>query len=98
MSFALPADALPPLAYVEPEKLSRAPAAGWDMAGYKLVPLSPTASEVAAEQAKMGELGPKEPIVRSFLTLDAPCGLPRVGSNPRMAAVAAWASLPLTCV
>ncbi len=67
VSFALPADALPPLRYVEAEKPSAAPAVGWDMAGYRLVPLSPTASQVAAEEAKMGEmgeLGPKEPIVR----------------------------------
>ena len=67
-SFALPPDALPPLRYVEAEKPSAAPAVGWDMAGYRLVPLSPTASQVAAEEAKMGEmgeLGPQEPKVRA---------------------------------
>lgn len=66
VSWALPPDALPPLPYVALEAPSAAPAVGWDMAGYRLQPLSPTASEVAAEEAKMGELGPQEPVV-SFL-------------------------------
>lgn len=62
VSWALPPDALPPLPYVALETQSAAPAVGWDMAGYRLQPLSPTASEVAEEEAKMGELGPQEPI------------------------------------
>ena len=62
-TFRLPEEALPPLAYVEPEKPSAAPAAGWDMSGYTLQPLSPTASEKAAAEEALGELGPNEPIV-----------------------------------
>lgn len=62
VSWALPPDALPPLPYVAREAASAAPVVGWDMAGYRLQPLSPTASEVAEEEAKMGELGPQEPI------------------------------------
>lgn len=66
-TFRLPEDALPPLAYVAPEAPSAAPAAGWDMSGYRLQTLSPTASEVEAAEAaerEARELGPTEPIVR----------------------------------
>lgn len=64
-TFRLPEDALPPLAYVAPEAPSAAPAAGWDMSGYRLQTLSPTPSEADAAEAaeRERELGPNEPIV-----------------------------------
>lgn len=82
-TFALPDDALPPLAYVAPEAPSAAPAAGWDMSGYRLQTLSPTASEAeAAAAAEADELGPDEPIVRPSSSCDSPHSLYRALAVP----------------
>jgi len=82
-TFALPDDALPPLAYVAPEAPSAAPAAGWDMSGYRLQTLSPTASEAeAAAAAEADELGPDEPIVRPASSCDSPHSLYRALAVP----------------